>query len=136
MTNAQEATMASETREATLEQAEEYLTGRPLLDLANWIHEHGPVRCVRVSSAQARGNAKNYPYWGAVRYSVRLTIGGSLTFAAEERATSDRRSEDKADDDARYIADAEDRCYVTFGLPGPVGVVMAETVLDWLRGNR
>ncbi len=72
--------------------------------------ECGALRAVRVSSAQAKGAAKQYAYWGAVRYAVRLSADGQrLVVAALERASSDRRTEAGAERDAEALADSEDR---------------------------
>lgn len=73
------------------------------------IREGGPLRTVRVSSAQARGAAKHYPYWGAVRYAVKITRAGNLSAVALERASSDRRSVRKAEEDAWDMAVREGR---------------------------
>lgn len=84
-------------------------TGRPVSPLAyltQYIRDHGPIPTVRVSSAQSH---TQYPYWGAVRYEIRLTREGCPTNTALERASSDRRSERLADRDADKIAAAEGR---------------------------
>ncbi len=78
-----------------------------------------PIQCVRVSSAQARGLAKQYSYWGAVRYEIRRNKKGQLTFTAQERASSDRRSRRLAEKDAEEIADKENRWFLDLN-PGPV----------------
>lgn len=72
-----------------------------------------PIRTVRVSSAQAQGAAKQYSYWGATRYQIRATADGKAAAnIARERASSDRRSERLASQDAEDIAAAEKRIVV------------------------
>lgn len=61
------------------------------------IRQCGPVIAVRVSSAQAKGAAKKYPYWGVVLYEVRIARRGHLTSVALERADSKYRSTKKAE---------------------------------------
>lgn len=74
------------------------------------IRSCGPLRAVRVSSAQARGAAKRYAYWGAVRYAIKLSADGQrLICAALERASSDRRSLRLAESDAEALAESEGR---------------------------
>jgi len=80
--------------------------------LTTYLHVHGDIPAVRVSSAQARGAAKNYSYWGAVRYTVTLTKDGAPTLRALERASSDRRSRDLARADAMNVAEREHRILV------------------------
>src|SRR5581483_9689934 len=58
----------------------------PNRTLAEYIRQHGPVRAVRVSSAQARGHAKQYSYWGPARYELRLSRDGYVIAVAVERA--------------------------------------------------
>ena len=64
---------------------------------------------VRVSSAQARGAARGYAYYGAVRYEIRLAKDGHVMHVPCERATSDRRSPRLAERDAKAIAEQENR---------------------------
>jgi hypothetical protein len=71
--------------------------------LSTYIAEHGPIPCVRVSSAQASGTAK-YSYWGAVRYTIDLSKNGTPCARAVERASSDRRSYRLAEQDADIAA--------------------------------
>lgn len=80
--------------------------------IKGYLKEHGSIGAVRVSSAQARGRAKRYPYWGAVRYQIRLSRDGRVIVVPEERASSDRRSEILAWSDARDIAAAEGRVLI------------------------
>lgn len=74
--------------------------------LASAIRAHADHRgfpCVRVSTVAG----KRWPYWGAVRYRVRVTRDGWPVAHAIERATSDRRSARLAEADAvatgRYL---------------------------------
>lgn len=89
-----------------------------------------PVQCVRVSSAQASGAAKQYSYWGAVRYEIRLNKRGQLTFTAQQRASSDRRSYRLAVEDAKEIAGKENRLFLDLN-PGPLPlIIIKELGLD------
>lgn len=72
--------------------------------LAAHIRANGPIPTVRVSSAQAHGAAKKYPYWGAVRYEIRLTADGCPANIPLERASSDRRTMAGAQRDADAMA--------------------------------
>src|SRR5690349_12917656 len=89
----------------------------PRKALALRIFTDGPIPTVRVSSAQARGAAKGYAYYGAARYEIRLTKrDGYPANIAQERASSDRRSLRLAKDDADKIAEREGRiCAQTIG---------------------
>lgn len=72
----------------------------------------GSIPTVRVSSAQARGAAKRYAYWGAARGEIRARKSdGALTCLSVERASSDRRSQLLAEDDADNIAEKEGRVF-------------------------
>lgn len=71
-----------------------------LASLANIVAALGSIPTVRVSSAQARGRAGQYPYWGAVRYEVRIGRDGRPINVPLERASSDRRSKRLAKRDA------------------------------------
>lgn len=84
----------------------------PTAILAEIIRAHGPIPTVRVSSAQARGRAKDYPYWGAVRYEIGLTRDGRVSNRPMGRASSDRRSWDLAHWDALDMGAAEGRIVV------------------------
>lgn len=94
-----------------------------------------PIPTVRVSSAQAHGAAKQYPYWGAVRYQIRSTTDGSaVTNMAEERATSDRRSYRLAELDAKNIAAREGRIVIQ-----TIGILTADEargIADKITGMR
>lgn len=101
-----------------------------LEQLSAIVRERGPLRSCRVSSAQARGKAKQYSYWGAVRYRIRFSADGRLVNTALERATSDRRSQRLAHNDLLELADAENR--VICGKIGALGEADAEFVLQQL----
>jgi hypothetical protein len=88
------------------------ITDSQIQTIRNHIQQHGPIACVRVSSAQARGAARQYAYWGAARYEARITRAGHISLCAQERASSDRRSERLAVADAREIAADEGRVVV------------------------
>lgn len=77
--------------------------------LAYHIRTHGPIPTVRVSSAQAKGAAKGYSYWGAVRYEIRITRDGLPANRPLERASSDRRSIAGAERDLADLAEREGR---------------------------
>jgi hypothetical protein len=80
-------------------------------------HAITEIPCVRVSSAQARGLAGRYPYWGAVRYVLRLRArDGRPTLYPQGRASSDRRSMRLAHIDAERIARREGRIVVAGGM--------------------
>ena len=80
-----------------------------LSQVATIVRMHCPIRTVRVSCAQAKGRAKKYSYWGAVRYQVRFAADGHLTCAAQERASSARRSIAGAERDAERLAERDGR---------------------------
>ena len=75
-----------------------------LAALAAVISKHGPITAIRVSSAQASGAAKQYAYWGAVRYRISLAKDGTPCARPLERASSDRRSLRLAEQDADAAA--------------------------------
>lgn len=99
--------------------------------LTAMVRDNGPIKTVRVSSAQARGAAKRYAYWGAVRYELRLTKAGTLSHVALNRAGSDRRSVRLAEEDADALAERIDalRCDLR---PGPVDEGDAAAILALL----
>lgn len=101
-------------------------------NVARMIAERGPIPCVRVSSAKARGSAKAYRYWGAARYEIRLGRDGAPICVAQERASSDRRSYRLAKEDAEAIAIAEQRYRIQ--TIGRIDDADAEGLLRWLRG--
>jgi hypothetical protein len=81
--------------------------------LSALLAQHGPIECVRVSSAQARGAAGRYPYWGAVDYQIRLgSRGRGPVLVARGRARSDRRSIRLAERDAERRAEARGALYL------------------------
>lgn len=78
--------------------------------LVRYLRKHGNIPTVRVSSAQAKGAAKKYAYWGAVRYEIRPTAKGEfVTHRPTEQASSDRRSRDLAERDAEQLREKEGR---------------------------
>lgn len=79
--------------------------------LMRHLAQHGPIRTARVSAAQARGRAKQYPYWGAARGEIRLTHAGWPSNVPTERASSDRRSQGLAGADCEEICQREGRLY-------------------------
>lgn len=80
------------------------------------IKEIGPIPAVRVSCAQASGAAKKYSYWGATRYEIRNRKRDGIPIAvAVERASSDRRSIFRANQDAEEIAGKEGRFFCDKG---------------------
>ena len=98
------------------------------------IEQHGPIPSVRVSSAQAKGRAKQYSYWGAVRYEIRINRRGNVSNCPLERATSDRRSQRLARDDALRIADDESRIFCS--CLGELSRMDQARVLDALSRER
>lgn len=80
--------------------------------LIDVLKARGPIKTARVSSAQARGAAKAYAYWGAVRYQLRLGKDGMPINVALERASSDRRSLRLAQEDLERMCEAEGRIEV------------------------
>lgn len=88
------------------------MMNEPKVKLRKYIEENGPVQAVRVSSAQAKGVAKRYCYWGAVRYEIRVNYYGILSSVAQEKASSDRRSMKLAIKDAFDLAKKEKRVYL------------------------
>lgn len=72
-----------------------------LYELGLMVRAGEVLPCVRVSSAQARGAAKRYPYWGVARYEVRYSARqrGPVVVAVS-RARSERRSQRLAEHDA------------------------------------
>jgi hypothetical protein len=77
--------------------------------LAWHIKQHGPIKTARVSSAQARGAAKQYAYYGVVRYQIQLRADGVPTNVARGRASSDRRSLRLAQQDLEALCEREGR---------------------------
>lgn len=106
----------------------------PITMMADLIRTHGPIPTVRVSSAQASGAAKQYSYWGAARYELRLTRDGRVVNVALERARSDRRSRRLAERDASEIAQSEGR--VAIQTIGSVSNDECGYVLDEISASR
>ena len=102
--------------------------------LKSLIQSEGPIGCVRVSSAQARGAAKKYAYWGAARYEIRVNSRGGLSYYPLERASSDRRSERLAERDADEIAAKETRYDMGKDL-GSLSEARARRVWAWYHGS-
>lgn len=103
-------------------------------DLRQYLVDHGPQACVRVSSAQARGAAKKYSYWGAVRYELRL-VGRDdhPSLIPQERASSDRRSIDLAIRDAEAMARSIGAVAIGAGMPLRSTELSARALLDLLQ---
>jgi hypothetical protein len=105
-------------------------TTSALTTLAEYLARHGAIKTVRVSSAQAKGYAKNFAYWGAVRYCLRLDREGRPVNVALERARSIRRSEALAYEDAQELAEREGR--IPCQRIGRLTEEDAREVLEWL----
>jgi len=99
--------------------------------LAALVRQYGPVPCARVSSAQASGAAKRYPYWGVVRYEIRLRKDGQLSAVACERAASDRRSTRLVEQDRDELCEREGR--LAWDGIGPLSETDAAYVLQRVR---
>lgn len=80
--------------------------------LKHIIRTNGPIQTARISAAQAKGNAKNYLYWDAVRYELRIAKAGHVSNAPLERASSMRRSLRLAQQDLASLCEAESRIQV------------------------
>ena len=101
----------------------------PEVAVVGAIRECGPLRAVRVSSAQVRGRAKKYSYWGAVRYAIGLSADGKrLQCMALERASSDRRSLRLAEDDAYELSFREGRVFTSH-----IGGILPDSVARLLE---
>jgi len=100
--------------------------------LADVIEQSGPIPAARVSSAQARGAAKKYAYWGVVPYIIRRRQSdGVPTAVAQGRASSDRRSLRLAEEDLAEYCDETGRVEIR-GI-GELTEAAAEAVLRELR---
>jgi hypothetical protein len=65
------------------------------------------IPAIRISSAQAKGRAKQYAYWGIARYEIGWSKKHNLPVSrCVGRARSDRRSIRKAEQDADEIIEA------------------------------
>jgi len=105
-----------------------------LLVIGQHLIDHGPISIYRVSSAQAAGTAKAYPYWGAVRYLVRPGEDGyPVAVAADGPARSDRRSLRLAEQDARERAAGEGAIYAPWIRRGRLSPREAARLLDPLQ---
>ncbi len=103
--------------------------------LARHIRHHGPIQCVRVSSAQAAGEAKKYAYWGAARYEIANSRATGLPVVrAREAARSDRRSFRLAIKDAERIARNEHRLPISWW-PMRMTEAMCQEILDDLSAD-
>lgn len=80
-----------------------------IVKLTDILHKSRPIPAVRVSTARAKGRARNFSYWDAVRYEIRLDRHGRPTNVALERARSSRRSHRLALRDAAELASTERR---------------------------
>lgn len=70
-----------------------------------YLQDGGTLDAVRTSSAKARGNAKNYPYWGTAHYEIRWsTRFGRPTAKGVSAAPSARRSRRLAEQDTERLA--------------------------------
>ena len=87
-----------------------------------------PLPAARVSSAHARGRARDYAYWGAVRYTVHESVDGRVVVTADECASSDRRSQRLAEADCDDLCDREGRVRV-YGI-GEVSNYTAARILE------
>lgn len=106
---------------------------RDILRLIALLRELGSIPAVRVSSAQARGAASLYRYWGAARYVIRLRRSdGMPTLVPCERASSDRRSIRLAHDDADALARREGRVRLD-ARPGGLSARSCARVLEQWR---
>ncbi len=81
-------------------------------ELIKILRERGPIQTVRVSSAQAKGRAKQYTYWGVVPYELTLTKHGRPHHRALGRASSERRSLRLAFQDGQRLARQTGRVFV------------------------
>lgn len=110
------------------------LADDPLEILAAVIRASGPIPAARISSAQARGRAKQYSYWGVVPYEIRLNRAGQPTACPRGRASSDRRSYERA------VRDLENFCERTGRVPvrglGALTAGEAKDVLQRLGPER
>lgn len=77
--------------------------------IRQWIEASGPIKTVRVSSAQA----KQYQYWSAVRYRIVWSARHQWPVNVPvERASSDRRAHSLAVEDALALAEREGRIHL------------------------
>jgi hypothetical protein len=88
-----------------------------------------PIKCVRVSSAKAKGKAKNYPYWGTAIYEIRPSKEGHVTSVVIQGASSDRRSHRLAIQDAKGL---EEKGYFSWSGIGRVNETAAKRIIERL----
>lgn len=73
--------------------------------ISEWLAEHGEIPAVWCPSAQSRGAARKYPYWGAVHYRIVAASEHEYpTAIARGRTSSDRRSYQLRQRDAKALA--------------------------------
>lgn len=84
-----------------------------ILLIKQYIHKYGPILAYRVSSAQARGRAKKFAYWGAAQYEIRVAKNGNIKAVVVYGASSDRRSFRLAQKDAEELADIRGAIVIT-----------------------
>lgn len=117
----------------TKSQSDLQITANPIVSA--WIRERGPIPAARVSSAQARGRAKRYPYWGTARYQIELSISDDrVVVRCCCRAHSDRRVRRLAELDATALA--ERLCGVV--IAQTAGVLSDEEtiqIVEWIRAR-
>jgi hypothetical protein len=91
-----------------------------------------PIKTVRVSSAQARGRAKQWSYWGVARYQLRETADArAVSNAVVSGASSDRRSRTLAQRDAEAVGRREGRVYCSH--IGKLSAALAREILEELE---
>lgn len=103
--------------------------------LARYLRHHGQVRTARVSSAKARGAAKQYAYYGAARYMLTVAERDGLPINIPiEAARSDRRAYRLA------LADMDSLCYFERRIPcfaiGHLTEAEAAIALERLEGRK
>ena len=98
--------------------------------LARRIRHGGPIDAIRLSSARARGKARNYSYSGAARYQITTRHDGLPTLSAVAAANSDRRSPRLAELDCEKLADEIGALYVGTWQPGLLTETQAARVLE------
>lgn len=87
------------------------------------------IPCVRVSSAQAKGAAKKYSYWGVVAYEIVIGRKGLPVLRARGRAQSERRSWSLARRDAAERAVSEGALLVVGGRGRLKGADLSAAIL-------
>jgi hypothetical protein len=102
-----------------------------LIKLIEVIQTRGPIKTARVSSAQARGFAKKFAYWGVARYQIALGADGQPVNKVVSGASSDRRSLRLVTNDLEDVCSSEVR--VKLNRIGHLSDLDAELVLKQLR---